>query len=208
MTSSTTLGVCAAPLPALERTLVLGDVIDGAHGGANTYNFRTVHFPYGAIQHNRIERPGTGGNNLSAARVGRHADRPAELADAVRGDLREPLLGAGPGHGFMRTCQSNTCDSAAPYYTDVQHVLVERNFFTLETGGVSDRAIPDRHFMGGDITIRNNIVDAQGVNFSQSGSRTRLVAHGPSLGTGLNQTASTCSTTTLYLRRRPARARW
>jgi PKD repeat protein len=67
MNASDTFGMCGGALfLRSERTLVMGNLLDGAGrvGESTAYNFRTVHFAYGAIQHNRIRRPGPHDNNI------------------------------------------------------------------------------------------------------------------------------------------------
>jgi cysteine-rich repeat protein len=200
LTTTTTGSACGGQLfLRSERSLVIGNVLDGSlTPGTSTYNFRTVHFPYGAIQHNRIRRPGSNANNLSLRAWAGTATNPPNAPTQYTVIADNHFSAQNPGMGFMRTCQSNTCDSAAPNYTDVQHLLVERNFFTLEPGALPTGQFLIGHFMGGDLTIRNNVVDAQGIDFSQAGSRTRLVTHAPGLGTGRNEDRVHVLNNTLY----------
>ena len=101
---------------------------------------------------------------------------------------KHPLLEAAIAYMRVpiRTCQSNTCETSVTNYTDNEDVLIERNFFSLEPGGKPTGMALIANIQGGDVTVRNNIVDGQGLDLSGAGSTTRLVTHAQNMGAGLN----------------------
>jgi hypothetical protein len=161
------------------RTLVMGNWIDNGYQGQ--FNLRTVHFPYSVIQHNRFERPADKRNGIQLR--------------AWSGGTAEAPIGPPPGktefvivsdnvlhhdnaETVIRTCQSADCTETlrAP---GIENVIFERNFFSFSTGSGWTAGPMARAFwlQGGDMTVRNNVLDLQGVRSGSLPSRNRLVDH-------------------------------
>jgi PKD repeat protein len=154
-----------------ERVLVQGNSIDNAYEGQ--FTLRTVHFPRSIVQHNRIQRPQEDSANQRNAIQIR-----AWAGDQLSGPPAPPtpsptewvivsdnVISQDNAIMTIRTCQTNTCTDAvsAP---DVRDVVFERNFLFLSSGGTGGPGAQLRVFwlQGGDLTVRNNVVDLQGID--------------------------------------------
>lgn len=171
-----------------ERVLFLGNWIDNHYEGQ--FNLRTVHLPRSVIQHSRFERPGAGGNNRrnvmqlrawsgsnsGGAPIG-PAPSPTEFVIVSDNVLSQDDSDVG-----IRTCQSNDCVDTTRA-TEMRDLIFERNFFHFSTGSGQPPGQMMRGFwlQGGDITVRNNVFDLQGISTLATPARNRLVWHDPNL---------------------------
>jgi hypothetical protein len=174
-----------------ERTLVLGSTFDNNYQGE--FAFRTIHFPRSVLQHSRLMRPQEDSNNQRNVLQLRAW---AGTANGVPGTLPAPtnteyvvisdnVLSQDNSKSIIRTCQGNECVNAADS-PELQHVIIERNFFYFSSGGCCGGGGMAKAFwlQGGDITVRNNVIDLQGI---VDGTDTQTLAlHDPNLS-GSNQ---------------------
>ncbi len=167
-----------------ERVLVLGNSIDNAYEGQ--FALRTVHFPRSIVQHNRIQRPQEDATNQrNAIQIRAWAgttDPPTPTPTPPSASptewviVSDNVISQDNAVMSIRTCQTNTCtdDAGAP---DLRDVLFERNFLFLSTGGAGGLGRQAQVFwlQGGDLTVRNNVVDLQGVDPTNPNEQIRLV---------------------------------
>ena len=180
-----------------ERTLVMGNSVDLNYLGE--FTLRTVHFPHSLIEHNRFTRPNAGpvernvmqlrawtGNTSGGPANNGPAASPTEYVIVSDNDLSQDNASM-----VIRTCQTNTCGDA-PDAQNMQHLIFERNFFqfTSQPGGDGPSLMPRVLWLeGGDITIRDNIFDLQGIKLGDGQNTDRLVQQGPNVpsSSGLNR---------------------
>jgi PKD repeat protein len=179
-----------------ERTLVMGNIVDLNYLGE--FSLRTVHFPHSVAQHNRFTRPNAGpvernviqlrswtGNTSSGPADNSPPPSPTEYVIVSDNELSQDNASM-----VIRTCQTNTCGDA-PDAQNMQHVIFERNFFqfTAHAGGDGPSQMPRAFWLqGGDITVRDNIFDLQGIKLGDGYNNDRLVqqtSNAPS-SSGLN----------------------
>ncbi len=161
-----------------ERTLIMGNVVDDAYGGQ--FVLRTVHFPHSIIEHNRLIRPKSDpadprnvmqlrawAGNANGTQIG-PAPTPTEFVI-----VSDNVLAQDNAAMVIRTCQSNDCldDLRA---RDFQDVIFERNFFHYSDGGQQGPMPYAFWVQGGDITIRDNIFDLQGIEGGNTSNPERL----------------------------------
>lgn len=170
-----------------ERTLVYGNIIDGGYGGE--FNLRTVHFPHSVIAHNVMMRPQEDANNRrNNLQLRSWAGNPNPAAALPRPTKTEyvivsdNILSHDDNDHFVRTCQTNDCGDATTAQS-MENLLFERNFLYLSRGGTGGVNHVARAFwlQGGDITVRNNVVDLQGVSTTTTYSGEQLVQHSPNV---------------------------
>ena len=166
-----------------ERVLVLGNSIDNNYEGQ--YAIRTVHFPRSIVQHNRIQRPQEdvpSAHNAIQIRAwaGQSSPPPASPTEWVI--VSDNVISQDNAIEIIRTCQTNNCNDA-PTAPDIRDLIFERNFLFLSTGGAGAPGRQPRVFwlQGGDLTVRNNVVDLQGIDPSLPDEQIRLVAHDPNM---------------------------
>src|SRR4030095_6387375 len=77
----------------------------------------------------------------------------------------------------IRTCQTNDCTDS-PAAQDVRDMIIERNFlyFTKEPGRTPSRMPRAFWIQGGDVTVRDNIVDLQGIEPGNAPEQDRLLS--------------------------------
>lgn len=169
----------------VERALLMGNVVDDGYGGQ--FVLRTVHFPHSLIQHNRLMRPKNApsdvrnvmqlrawAGNANGAQIG-PTPTPTEfvvVSDNVFAQDNAVMV--------IRTCQSNDCLDD-PRARDFRDVLFERNFFHYTDGGQQGRMQYAFWIQGGDVTIRDNIFDLQGIETGDSSNPDRLVEQAANL---------------------------
>jgi len=167
-----------------ERALLMGNWIDNGYEGQ--FNVRTVHFPRSVIQHSLLERPSSRRNAIqlrawagSTAGGSPIGPPPSPTAFVI---VSDNVMRADDAETVVRTCQSNDCvDTArAP---GIENVILERNFVSISTGsGLPPGQMPRAFWLqGGDMTVRNNILDLQGLLATQTQARNRLVDHSANL---------------------------
>lgn len=185
-----------------ERTLVLGNWIDNGYEGQ--FNLRTVHFPRSVIEHNRFERPADRRNGIQLrAWAGGTAEAPIGPPPTKTEFVivSDNVLHHDNAETVIRTCQSNDCveTNRAP---GIENVIFERNFFSFSTGSGLPAGPMARAFwlQGGDMTVRNNVLDMQGVPTATTQSRNRLVDHTHNLASapGLNDDRIRVLNNTVY----------
>lgn len=165
-----------------ERVLVMGNVIDDAYEGQ--FVLRTVHFPWSVVQHNRLLRPGNDpGDQRNAIQIrawagnggGGGAIQPTPTATRFV-VVSDNVIGQDNASVFLRTCQTNDCTDSA-LAQDVRDMVIERNFlfFTSTPGGAKSRMARAFWLQGGDITVRDNILDLQGIESGNAPEQDRLV---------------------------------
>jgi hypothetical protein len=176
-----------------ERTLVYGNVIDGGYGGE--FNLRTVHFPRSVIAHNVMMRPQESGtnrrNNLQLRAWAGDPNPAAALPRPTRTEyviVSDNVLSNDNNDHFVRTCQSNTCGSDGSLPQSMENLLFERNFLFVSRGGDGGVNHVNKAFwlQGGDITIRNNVLDLQGVSTTTTYQGEQLVDRSPNVAAGPN----------------------
>lgn len=163
-----------------ERILVMGNVVDDAYEGQ--FVLRTVHFPWSVLQHNRLVRPSNDpSDQRNVIQIRAWAANQAGSAQPPPTPTRFVLisdnhLGQDNSSVFVRTCQTNDCNDGA-LAQDVSDVVIERNFlfFTAMPGGLKTRMPHVFQIQGGDVTVRDNIVDLQGIDAVSTGTWDRLV---------------------------------
>jgi PKD repeat protein len=168
-----------------ERTLVMGNVLDNDYGGQ--FVLRTVHFPHSLIEHNRLMRPKSDpadprnvmqlrawAGNANGAQIG---PTPTPTAFVV---VSDNVFAQDNAVMVIRTCQSNDCLDD-PRARDFQDVIFERNFFYYTDGGQQGRMQYAFWIQGGDITIRDNIFDLQGIESGDSPNSDRLLEQAENL---------------------------
>lgn len=170
-----------------ERTLVYGNIIDGGYGGE--FNLRTVHFPRSVIAHNVMMRPQEDANNRrNNLQLRAWAGNPNPVTALPRPTKTEyvivsdNVLSNDDNDHFVRTCQTNTCGDGA-LAQSMENLLFERNFLYVSSGGSGGVNHVPRVFwlQGGDITVRNNVVDLQGVSTTTTYQGEQLVDHSPNV---------------------------
>lgn len=170
-----------------ERTLVYGNVIDGGYGGE--FNLRTVHFPRSVIAHNVMLRPQEDANNRrNNLQLRAWAGNPSPATALPRPTKTEYVIVSDNvfshdnNDHFVRTCQTNDCGDAATAQS-MENLIFERNFLFLSRGGSGGANHVVRAFwlQGGDITVRNNVVDLQGVSTTTTYTGEQLVQHSPNM---------------------------
>jgi PKD repeat protein len=172
-----------------ERVLVLGNVIDNAYQGQ--FVLRTVHFPKSVVAHNALLRPlnnPAGQRNTVQIRAwaangtGGAQPPPAPTRWVVFADNH---IGQDNASVFVRTCQTNDCTDSTQAQ-DVRDVIFERNFlfFTKQPGGTPSRMARAFWIQGGDVTVRDNVVDAQGIEAGNAPEQDRLVSQGFNMASG------------------------
>lgn len=170
-----------------ERALVMGNVVDLNYLGE--FTLRTVHFPHSLIEHNRFTRPNAGpvernvlqlrawtGNTSAGSADFQPPASPTEYVIVSDNELSQDNASM-----VIRTCQTNTCGDA-PDAQNMQNVIFERNFFqfTAHAGGDGPSLMPRAFWLqGGDVTIRDNIFDLQGIQLGDGYSTDRLVQAAP-----------------------------
>jgi PKD repeat protein len=166
-----------------ERTLVMGNVVDLSYLGE--FSLRTVHFPHSIVQHNRFTRPNAGPvernviqlRSWSGSINGSPADNQPPPTPTEYVIVSDNELSQDNASMVIRTCQTNTCGDA-PNAQNMQHVIFERNFFqfTSQAGGDGPSLMPRAFWLqGGDITIRDNIFDLQGIELGDGYMNDRFV---------------------------------
>ncbi len=169
-----------------ERVLVLGNEIDEAYEGE--FTFRSVHFPRSIIQHTRFERPQEDdGNQRNAIQIRAWAGlnssgepSPPEPSPTEWVIVSDNVISQDNAPGIIRTCQTNSCGDGATA-PDLRDVIFERNFLFLTNGGTGGLGRMSRTFwlQGGDLTVRNNVVDLQGVDPTGTSEPVRLALQDP-----------------------------
>jgi PKD repeat protein len=168
-----------------ERALVMGSRIDNAYGGQ--FNLRTVHFPRSLIAHSVFLRPQETGSNkrnnvqLRAWAGGNGSGGGGLLPAPSKTEwviVADNVLGSDNADHFVRTCQSNDCIDIASSQS-IENVIFERNFLFRSRGGTGGTSRVARAFwlQGGDITVRNNALDLQGLAVAAVSSPDALVEH-------------------------------
>lgn len=166
-----------------ERAIVMGNVIDNAYQGQ--FVLRTVHFPKSIVQHNALLRP------MNAAAGARNAVQiRAWAANGTGGALPTPTatrwvivadnhIGQDNAGVVIRTCQTNDCTDSSQAQ-DIRDVIFERNFlfFTKQPGNTPSRMPRAFWIQGGDATVRDNIIDLQGIEAGNAPEQDRLVSQG------------------------------
>lgn len=174
-----------------ERTLAMGNIVDNGYGGE--FNVRTVHFPRSVLQHNRLMRPQEdSGNQRNSVQIrawagNPHSGEPRSPAPTptqyviVSDNVVSQDNGAGT---IFRTCQTNNCNGSSSAQ-DVRDLLFERNFFFFSRSGSSVRSGMPRAFWlsGGDMTVRDNVLDLQGIATSAN-ETDRLLLHDSNIAGG------------------------
>jgi len=169
-----------------ERVLVQGNSIDNAYEGQ--FALRTVHFPRSIVQHNRVQRPqedSAAQHNAIQIRAWAGAQAqpgptiPPESSPTEWVIVSDNVISQDNSFEIIRTCQTNTCTDweGAP---DLRDVVFESNFLFVSTGGTGGPGRQSGVFwlQGGDLTVRNNVVDLQGVDPTNPNEQIRLVNHG------------------------------
>lgn len=168
-----------------ERTLVMGNTLDNAYGGQ--FVLRTVHFPHSLIAHNRLMRPKSHpsdprnvmqlrawAGNANGAQIG-PTPTPTEFVV-----VSDNAFAQDNAVMVVRTCQSNDCLDD-PRARDFRDVLFERNFFQYTDGGQQGRMQYAFWIQGGDVTIRDNLFDLQGIEAGDSSNADRFVEQAANL---------------------------
>jgi PKD repeat protein len=166
-----------------ERTLVMGNVVDLSYLGE--FSLRTVHFPRSLVQHNRFTRPNAGPVERNVIQLrswtGNTSAGPADNLPTPTSTefviVSDNELSQDNASMVIRTCQTNTCGDA-PNAQNMQHVIFERNFFqfTAHAGGDGPSLMPRALWLqGGDMTVRDNIFDFQGIELGDGYNNDRLV---------------------------------
>lgn len=154
-----------------DRVLAYGNRIDNGYGGQ--FVFRSVHLARSVIAHNSLLRPKAAANdrrNVMQIRAWSGTTNGAAISNVpppAKSEwviIADNVLGQDNADTFFRTCQTNDCTDASRAQ-DVQNLLIERNFLLLTSGGGNKGRVP-RAFQvqGGDVTIRNNVLDLQGLD--------------------------------------------
>jgi PKD repeat protein len=167
-----------------ERTLVMGVLFDNNYTGE--FSFRTIHFPHSVLQHSRLMRPQEDSFNTRnvlqlrawAGTANNVPGTPPTPTDTDFVIISDNVFSQDNEDSVVRTCQGNECanTSSTP---ELENVIIERNFFFFSTGGSGGAGGMTKAFwlQGGDITVRNNVVDLQGIIDSQG--LQNLVQHAP-----------------------------
>jgi PKD repeat protein len=160
-----------------DRVLVMGGFLDNNEWGQ--FNFRSVHLRWSVIQHVRMEapHPGTRRNNIQIRSW--HADHVAPPAAPTEWWIvSDNSLSHRRSHNVIRTCQTTGCGApTSGPASENRNGIIERNlFFHTATGGETKQNGID--LQGGDITVRNNVLDYQGIVETSPGID-RLVFHAP-----------------------------
>jgi hypothetical protein len=170
-----------------ERMLVYGNIIDGGYGGE--FNLRTVHFPRSVIAHNVMLRPQEDANNRrNNLQLRSWAGNPNPAVGLPRPTKTEYVIVSDNVFSqdntdvFVRTVQTNDAADATTAQS-MEDLIFERNFFYLSRGGSGGTNHVRGVFwlQGGDITVRNNVVDLQGVSTTTTWSGEQLVWHSPNM---------------------------
>jgi hypothetical protein len=153
-----------------ERTLVLGTTFDNNYQGE--FTFRTIHWPRSVLAHSRLTRPqddATNTRNVIQLRAWAGTSNtvpgtPPTPTDTEWVIIADNVLSQATEDSVIRTCQGNECNSA-PQSPELQNVVMERNFFFFEQGGCCGNFGMTKAFwlQGGDITVRNNVLDLRGI---------------------------------------------
>lgn len=177
-------GYCA--YAKASRFILLGTICD--HDGNQEFNVRTVHNYKTVIAHNHILDAaqtnlnlrawgGTAGCDTDATVDCDHRTGPVATASeyiVIRDNWLRANNAATPtgGRPFIRLCQNNECANpsgdcggacpATGSAAEMQYVLIEENFTSWVGSGSSQASYPLVQIQGGDVTVRNNIRDAQG----------------------------------------------
>jgi len=189
----------AAPLPGMgggaflrtERTLVLGSTFDNNYEGE--FSLRTIHFPRSVIAHSRLARPQDDANNTRnviqlrawAGTSNTVPGTPPTPTDTEWVIIADNVLSQATEDSVIRTCQGNECNGTIDS-PELQNVVIERNFFFFEQGGCCGNFGMTKVFwlQGGDITVRNNVVDLRGI---KDGEGTQaLVVQAPNMAGSTN----------------------
>lgn len=182
-----------------ERALVLGTRENS--NGTGEFSLRTVHWWKSAIQHSDFLSPGNPA--LGGARGDRNPIQirswaqstnveapsgngppPKETRFVVISDNHLSWHGGGNAGHAIRVCQNNDCTtmaggSGAGDPQDAVDILVERNFVTFDGHSTGANLAAGLVWaQGGRMTIRNNVLDLQGL--SGASSSNRLVRQSPS----------------------------
>lgn len=167
----------------MDRALVYGNVIDDNYGGQ--FVLRTVHLARSVIAHNRLLRPHAQSHrNVMQIRAWSATSNGVPLGSVPPASKTEWIvvsdnyLGQSNSDTFVRTCQTNDCTDAASAQ-DVQNLLFERNFLFITTaGGAGTSRVPKAFWIqGGDVTIRNNVLDLQGIDTTAVYGSDGMVEH-------------------------------
>jgi hypothetical protein len=161
----------------------MGNVVDLSYLGE--FSLRTVHFPRSLVQHNRFTRPNAGPVERNVIQLrswtGNTSAGPADNLPTPTSTefviVSDNELSQDNASMVIRTCQTNTCGDA-PNAQNMQHVIFERNFFqfTAHAGGDGPSLMPRALWLqGGDMTVRDNIFDFQGIELGDGYNNDRLV---------------------------------
>ena len=174
------------------------------------FNLRTVHFPHSVIAQNRFVRPQDDASNrrnniqLRAWAGGNGSGGGGLLPTPSKTDyviVADNVLASDDADAFIRTCESNDCLDIASAQA-LENVIFERNFLYRSSGGTGGTARVARAFwlQGGDITVRNNVLDLQGLDVRAASSPDALAEHMPngSRGPGLNDDRIDVLNNTVY----------
>jgi hypothetical protein len=168
-----------------DRFLMLGSEVDSHLQGE--FNFRTVAMSHSAIQHSDFRNPGqaapfgggAGQRNPMQIRAwstpgpsGTPPPKP-DLFNVISDNKFVWHGGTGAGLAArmaIRTCEANDCpsdqsDAVTPVATpqEVADMVIERNLLVLNGVGIAQYIGAIWEGKGGRITIRDNIVDTQGI---------------------------------------------
>ena len=170
-----------------ERVLVMGNTIDNAYQGQ--FVLRTVHFPHSVVAHNRLLRPHDDPANPRntiqlRAWAGNGGPAPPQPTPSATSYVlvADNVIGQDNASVFIRTCQTNDCTDS-PYAQEMSNLIFERNFlfFTSHPGGTPSRMARAFWIQGGDVTVRDNIVDLQGIESGSFPEQDRLVDQQPNM---------------------------
>ena len=185
-----------------NRVLVYGSIVDDGYGGQ--FTLRTVHLARAAISHNRLlhPRPTDQRNTVQirawAGNGGTSTLAPAKTEWVI---LSDNTFGQDNGDVFVRTCQTNDCTDSTRAQ-DVQNLIFERNLLFITSGGGAGKGRFTKAFWlaGGDITVRNNVLDLQGIDTQSVYGSDGMVMHAPNMASapGLNDDRLEVLNNTVY----------
>jgi PKD repeat protein len=172
-----------------ERALVMGNVIDNDYQGQ--FVLRTVHFPKSVVQHNALLHPyndPAGARNAIQIRAWAANSSPSPLPTPAPTRwliIADNRIGQDNAGVVIRTCQTNDCVDS-PLAQDVRDVIIERNFlyFTKQPGSTPSRMPRAFWIQGGDVTVRDNVVDLQGIEPGNAPEQDRLVSQNANMASG------------------------